>query len=299
MKNLKIYLFRHGQTYYNKNKIFTGWKNSHLTSLGKKQAGIIAKKLKDKQIDVAFQTSLSRSKDTLKIILKFHPECKRIITNDEIIERNYGFLEGKSHKTIIEKYGKKQFDKWHRGWKIPPKNGESFEMIEKRVKKFIKFLVKFMKKNKVNVAISAHGNSIRLFRKIIEKASIKETCSWNIPYDKSFEYTIKLKNQRGVKINMKIAIACDSKDESSEISSRGGRAPFYLIFEKEKLVEIIKNPFAMGSRGAGWSVAHMLANKKVDLIIVGKVGSNMETALKEKGLKFKEVSGKVKDFING
>ena len=193
MKNLKIYLFRHGQTYYNKNKFFTGWKDSHLTPLGKKQAKIIAKKLKDKKIDVAFQTILSRSKDTLKEVLKFHPECKEIITANRMIERSYGFLEGKSHKKILEEYGKEQYEKWHRGWNTPPRNGESFEMVEKRVKIFINNLLKFMKKNKVNVAISAHGNSIRLFRKIMEKSTIKETCSWNIPYDKYYEYTIKIK----------------------------------------------------------------------------------------------------------
>ena len=96
---------------------------------------------------------------------------------------------------------------------------------------------------------------------------------------------------------MKIAIASDGKDENSEISSRGARAPFYLIFEKGKLVETIKNPFAIGGGGAGWSVAHMLADKKVDLVIAGRVGPNMERALKEKGLKSKEESGKVKDFM--
>ena len=98
---------------------------------------------------------------------------------------------------------------------------------------------------------------------------------------------------------MKIAIASDGKDENSEISSRGARAPFYLIFEKGKLVETIKNPFAIGGGGAGWSVAHMLADKKVNLVIAGRVGPNMETALKEKGLKSKESSGKVKDSVKG
>jgi 2,3-bisphosphoglycerate-dependent phosphoglycerate mutase len=195
MKNFKIYLFRHGQTYYNKNKIFTGWKDSCLTSLGRKQAEIIAKKLKDKQIDVAFQTRLSRSKETLKIILKYHPECKKIITDNNMIERSYGVLEGKSHEKIIKKYGNEQYERWHRGWDIPMKRGESFEMVEKRVNIFIKSLIKFMKKHKVNVTISAHGNSIRLFRKIMEKASIKETCSWKIPYDKYFEYNIKINNR--------------------------------------------------------------------------------------------------------
>ncbi len=193
MKSLKIYLFRHGQTYYNKNKTFTGWKDSRLTPLGKKQAKIIAKKLKNKHIDIAFQTSLSRSKDTLRHVLRYHPECKEIITANRMIERSYGFLEGKTHKKIIGKYGKKQYEKWHRGWDTSPKNGESFKIVEKRVKIFIKKLKKFMKKEKVNVAISAHGNSIRLFRKVVENASIKQTCSWNIPYDKYFEYTIKSK----------------------------------------------------------------------------------------------------------
>jgi len=32
----------------------------------------------------------------------------------------------------------------------------------------------------------------------MEKASIKETCSWKIPYDKYFEYNMKIKNQKEV-----------------------------------------------------------------------------------------------------
>lgn len=219
---MKIYLFRHGETYYNRDKIFTGWKNSNLTPLGKKQAGIIAKKLKNKKIDVAFQTKLSRSKDTLKIVLKFHPECKKIITDNRMIERSYGDLEGTKHESFIEKMGKKEYeliihgdnivdlekkerkkiekflgekeyDLIHRGYNIAAPKGESFADVEKRVKEFIKYLIKFMKKNKVNVAISAHGNSIRLFRKIMENASKEEAIKWVIPYDKCFEYNVKIK----------------------------------------------------------------------------------------------------------
>ncbi len=193
MKNLKIYLFRHGETYYNKNEIFTGWKDSKLTPKGVKDAKIIAKKLQNKKIDIAFQTELSRSKNTLKEVLKFHPECKEIITANRMIERSYGFIEGKSHKKIIKEYGKEKYEKWHRGWDCPPKDGESFKMVEKRVRIFIKNLKKFMKKEEVNVCISAHGNSIRLFRKIMENLSIKKTSLMDIPYNKYFEYNIKIK----------------------------------------------------------------------------------------------------------
>jgi len=96
---------------------------------------------------------------------------------------------------------------------------------------------------------------------------------------------------------MKIAIASEGESEISEISEKGGRAPYYLIFEDKKLIEAIKNPFATGGGGAGWSVAHMLAEKKANKVIAGKIGGNMVSALKEKGIQFQEASGKVGDFV--
>src|SRR3990167_6546756 len=190
--NLKIYLFRHGQTYFNETKRFTGWKDSKLTKKGINSARIISKKLKNKKFQVAYQTRLSRSKDTLKEVLKYHPECKRVISDDRMIERNYGKLQGKYHKTIIEEYGKKQFDLWHRSYNSAPPGGESIRMVEKRVKMFIRDLLKFMKKNRVNVAISAHGNSMRPFRRYFEKFSIKKMMKLENPYDDYFCYKINI-----------------------------------------------------------------------------------------------------------
>ena len=137
-KRFKIFIFRHGQTQYNKKHIFTGFKDSKLTPLGIKQAKVIAKKLKNKKFEIAIQTRLSRSKDTLKQVLKYHPECKKIIKDDRIIERSYGNLSGIPHKQIIKKHGQEQFDKWHRGYNNRPPRGESFADVEKRVKSFIK-----------------------------------------------------------------------------------------------------------------------------------------------------------------
>jgi len=192
MAKYKIYIFRHGQTYYNRDGIFTGWKDSKLTPLGIKQARTLAKKLKNKKFQAAFYTRLSRSKQTLREVLKYHPECKKLIEDNRMIERSYGRLEGKHHSTIIRKYGLKQYNAWHRGFDIRPPGGESFADVEKRVRSFIKDLKKFIKKNKVNVAISAHGNSIRLFRKIMERAPKSKAVKWEIPYDKYFEYTIEV-----------------------------------------------------------------------------------------------------------
>ena len=91
---------------------------------------------------------------------------------------------------------------------------------------------------------------------------------------------------------MKIAIASEGKTQDSQISEKGGRAPYYLIFEENELLEVVKNPFAMGSGGAGFSVAYMLADKGVNQFIAGNVGSNMISALEEKGIQFREEVGK-------
>jgi len=221
MRKYKIYLFRHGRTVYNVKGLFCGHKHTKLVWRGKKDAKKVARKLKNKKIDIAFHTSLPRSKETLKYILKYHPECKKIIVDDRMIERSYGNLEGITHKQFIEKIGKhsynlrvegdaienlkpklrKKIEKFlgeeeykaiHRGYNVAAPKGESFADVEKRVRNFIIYLKKFVKKNKCNVVISAHGNSIRLFRKIMEKVSKEKSIRWFIPYDKFFEYTISV-----------------------------------------------------------------------------------------------------------
>lgn len=90
---------------------------------------------------------------------------------------------------------------------------------------------------------------------------------------------------------MKIAISAEEDSKESKVSQLSGRAPFYLIFEDSELVKKIKNPFKIGGGGAGFSVAQMLADENVDLVISGSFGGNMISALENKGIKHKEVSG--------
>lgn len=185
-----IYLFRHGQSEFNLSKTFTGWLDAKLTPLGIEQAKALGEMLKDKKIDLAITSRLSRAADTLKEVLVFHPECKETLIDDRIIERSYGDLSGHTHEETIAKYGQEAFDKWHRGWTDKANNGESFADVEVRVSEFIADLkAKYCGKD-LGIAISAHGNSIRLFRKIMENASIEDCVSWTIPYDQFFEYQI-------------------------------------------------------------------------------------------------------------
>lgn len=185
-----VYLFRHGQTEFNRDQRFTGWLDPKLTDLGIQQAQVIADLLADKKISVAYRSRLSRSIETLEIVLRNHPECQYRITDDRIIERSYGDLSGLTHQEVVEGIGVGQYEQWHRGFYANPPGGESFADVEARVMEFIADIKNRYQSQDTNIAISAHGNSIRLFRKIMEDASIDEACSWIIPYDQYFEYRL-------------------------------------------------------------------------------------------------------------
>ena len=187
-----IYLFRHAQTYYNRDRYFTGWKDSMLTPFGVGQARIIARKMRGKRIDVAFCTSLSRSKDTLREVLRFHPECRRIFIDDRMIERSYGKLQGKSHRVFERTHSAEELHRIRRDYDYPPPGGESIRMVEKRVMAFVRDLLAYMKRNRVNVAISAHGNSMRPFRKYFEKLTRAQMMKLENPWDDYFEYKVKI-----------------------------------------------------------------------------------------------------------
>ncbi|MEK6954721.1 MAG: histidine phosphatase family protein [Candidatus Micrarchaeota archaeon] len=189
-KSPTIYLFRHAQTLYNKRRWFTGWKDSKLTVFGKGQAKLVGEKLKGKRFEVAIHTHLSRSIDTLNAVLKYHPECNKIFIDDRMIERSYGDFSGSSHESYSKKYGEEALKIIRRSYGSIPPHGESVKMVEKRVYGFMDELIPWMKRNKINVAISAHGNSMRPFRKRMEHLSIEQMMKLENPWDDYFEYKI-------------------------------------------------------------------------------------------------------------
>ncbi len=97
---------------------------------------------------------------------------------------------------------------------------------------------------------------------------------------------------------MIIAIASTSGDFKGNISDQGGRAPYYLLLnEKNEILEALKNPFAQGGGGAGFSVAKMLEQKDVQKLIAGKIGDNMQGALQERNIEYISASGLIEDYL--
>jgi 2,3-bisphosphoglycerate-dependent phosphoglycerate mutase len=63
-------------------------------------------------------------------------------------------------------------------------------MVEKRVLFFIADLIPLMRRKRVNVAISAHGNSMRPVRRYFEDLTIEQMMKLEIPFDEYFEYIV-------------------------------------------------------------------------------------------------------------
>ena len=169
MKN--ILLIRHGQSEWNKLNLFTGFKNIELSEQGIEEANKAGQNFKnlDIKFDIVYTSELKRAQETAKIILQNldqwdHLNNKRkIISNINLNERDYGDLTGLNKKETAEKFGEDQVHKWRRGYSDQPPNGESLEDVVTRVTKYFEQTIKPAIKSdgNDNILIAAHGNSLR------------------------------------------------------------------------------------------------------------------------------------------
>jgi probable phosphoglycerate mutase len=93
---MKIYIARHGQTEWNRLNKICGLTDDELTELGREQAEMLAESLKDKNISVIIASPLKRARITAGYVSE--KINIPIITDDRLIEQNYGVFEGTNRK---------------------------------------------------------------------------------------------------------------------------------------------------------------------------------------------------------
>ena len=166
----KLILLRHGQSQWNLENRFTGWKNVPLTEKGEteaKKAGELIKK-HNISIDRVFSSVLERANRTAEIAI-IHAELNNLLENNKLImtcseklnERDYGDLVGLNKQETADKFGKDQVHIWRRSYDTPPPNGESLKDVVERVSPYFKKNIKPLIDKGENVLIAAHGNSLR------------------------------------------------------------------------------------------------------------------------------------------
>lgn len=167
-----MYVFRHGQSVDNANFVFSGWRLAPITKQGEEQALTLAKKLRDKKIDLLISSPQKRAMQTMQIAMSLNETAKNleINTDKRIKERHYGDLQGQS-KLEYHLKDPEGLLKIRRTFDGMPPNGESIGMVYDRVSSFCDEIIPLMQENNINVAVSCHGNSIRCFRKYFEGLS--------------------------------------------------------------------------------------------------------------------------------
>ncbi|OIO62163.1 hypothetical protein COT48_01245 [Candidatus Woesearchaeota archaeon CG08_land_8_20_14_0_20_47_9] len=166
---MKLIIVRHGETHENAADIAQGQGQGlgRLNELGKKQARLVAARLKYEGIDIAYVSDLERAVDTSREILKFHPDVEVIYSKD-LRERHLGNLEGK-HRDALAEIGEKSGLPFH---KFKPEGGESMLDVQKRVKRFYNELLKKHKND--TVLLVTHGGTIISLLMHLFKASFEK-----------------------------------------------------------------------------------------------------------------------------
>ena len=195
----KLVLVRHGQSIWNKENRFTGWKDVDLTEQGRAEARTAGELLKEAgfEFDVAYTSVLKRAIRTLWSILDNMDQMWIPVIRDyRLNERHYGALQGLNKAETAAKYGDEQLLIWRRSYDTPPPKmtrvykGLSDEQIplseslKDTVDRFIPYFESDIKPQieaGKQVLICAHGNSLRALVKYLGNISDEEIVKLNIP----------------------------------------------------------------------------------------------------------------------
>ena len=214
---MKLILLRHGESQWNLENRFTGWKDVSLTPSGISEAKFSGEELlkNNLQVKSVYTSLLNRATETTDIVTGIINFPKNEIKYDwRLNERHYGALQGLNKSDTASKYGEDQVKIWRRSYDIPPplldmdderhpkfndkfKNilcelpvGESLKNVIDRIKPFWNKYVNDITQSKGDHLIVAHSNSLRAIVKILDQLSDTEIMSVNIPTGVPLVYSL-------------------------------------------------------------------------------------------------------------
>ncbi|MGJ4788289.1 histidine phosphatase family protein [Leptospira koniambonensis] len=153
----KLFLIRHGETEWNKERRLQGQIDTSLSEYGIEQAFALANKLKNKEIEIIFSSDLKRAKETSeKISDKLGIE---IVYDPGLREIHLGEAQGILESELSSIFGEGSFSNWKSSDRIHDQfrfsGGESKSEAGSRIIKTILNLLKIY--GKKNIAICSHG----------------------------------------------------------------------------------------------------------------------------------------------
>ena len=205
----KLVLLRHGESIWNRENRFTGWKDVDLSERGLVEAAEAGRLLREEgyAFDLAYTSLLKRAIRTLWISLDVLDRMWIPVVNDwRLNERHYGALQGVNKADMAERYGAEQILVWRRSYDTPPPALEQSdarypgkdrryadmnprdipltECLKDTVARFLPHwndVIAPQVKAGKRVLVVAHGNTIRALVKYLDNVSETDIVGLNIP----------------------------------------------------------------------------------------------------------------------
>jgi 2,3-bisphosphoglycerate-dependent phosphoglycerate mutase len=133
---LRIYLARHGETDWNRERRLQGDTDIPLNSTGRQQAAKLAERLKGVHLDMVYSSTLSRSRDTAEIVRGDVPLKSLAGLN----ERRIGKFEGKKLDRRSDPATAQEYPKRSRDPDDELDGGESLNQFYERVRTTIEYI---------------------------------------------------------------------------------------------------------------------------------------------------------------
>ena len=176
-------LVRHGQSEWNQQKRFTGWRDPDLTPIGVQEAQDAGRKLLTLGVDIeaAFCSALRRARHTLDLVLtEIDRQNIPVLSSPALNERDYGDLSGMSKTEARERWGAEQVHIWRRSYDVAPPNGESLkDTVARVVPYFNATILPAVMQGKPTI-VAAHGNSLRALTMALEQLTPETVSSVEI-----------------------------------------------------------------------------------------------------------------------
>jgi alpha-ribazole phosphatase len=165
-----IHTIRHGHTFYNAEKRYTGTIDVSLSEKGINECRLAAKKLKSFHFDIILTSKMKRTIETAQLMANGKVS---IVECDLCNERNFGIMEGHTWDEILEfnppilliNVGNDLHT-------VNPQRGEPFEDVWERAKKFRRLI--FRKYRGQSILVISHGVFLQMFHGVLRNLNCIE-----------------------------------------------------------------------------------------------------------------------------
>jgi probable phosphoglycerate mutase len=171
----RLFLVRHGQTYWNVEQRMQGWKDSPLTDIGINQAEQLSESLKNENFSIIYTSSCNRAVQTANILNR--NRNTRLVKDDNLREVNFGSWDGCLFSDLENSFPEDFNLLKEKPHLFKSTLGESFLIAQNRVLFAINRII--LNHFGKNILIISHAIVIKLILSYYKKQHIRDI--WNTP----------------------------------------------------------------------------------------------------------------------